>query len=185
MSRPRVTVVDDPDTVVDNLGGFRRRLLELLDEPDSATGLARRLGTSRQKVNYHLRTLEEAGFVELAEVRQRRGLSERLVRRVADVVVVDPLAFDTSGLARQDVVGVSGVVATATDLIRHAAEVTSAASDRGARLAASAVDTEIRLETPAALRSLLEDLAALLARYDSETGLVVRVANLVLPAKEE
>lgn len=99
--------------------------------------------------------------------------------------MVNPLAFDTSGLARREVAAVTGVIATATDVIRHAAEVTSAASEEGARLAASVMDTEICLESPASLRSLLDELAALLARYDSDTGLRMRVANLILPMTED
>ena len=45
----------------------RVRLLEELQRPDSAAGLSRRLGIPRQKLNYHLRELEEAGLVELVE----------------------------------------------------------------------------------------------------------------------
>lgn len=180
-----VSVISDPDVAVANLTEFRRRLLELLDEPDSATGLARRLGTSRQKVNYHLRQLEESGFVELVEERPRRGLQERVVRRTADVVMVDPLAFDSSGLTRNDAVGVAGVVATATDFVRHAAALTVAASKDRSRVAAAALETEIRVASPSALRALLDELAALFARFDSDEGLRVRIANLALPAMEE
>lgn len=153
----------------------------MLDEPASATALAQRLGTTRQKVNYHLRTLEEAGFVELFETRQRRGLEERLMRRTSDVVLVDPLAFDSSGLTRDDVVGLSGVVASAADVIRDAAAVTAGARKDGSHVAASALEAEIRVAGPSALRQLLDDLAELIASYDSDQGLRVKVTNLVLP----
>ena len=40
----------------------RLRILELLAEPDSATGLAKQLGLPRQTVNYHLRGARAGRF---------------------------------------------------------------------------------------------------------------------------
>src|SRR5437764_14580342 len=67
------------------LSPFRLRLLTGLQEPESASGLARRLGLPRQQVNYHLRELERAGFIEMAESRQRRGCTERIMRLTSRV----------------------------------------------------------------------------------------------------
>jgi DNA-binding transcriptional ArsR family regulator len=179
-------MLHDPDQVVDALSAFRRGILAALDRPDSATGLARQLGSTRQKVNYHLRALEDVGLVEVEELRQRRGLTERVMRRTSDVVLVDPTAFDTSGLSRTDVVGVSGVVTTATDLIGQAAQVASRAGNRGERVVAATLDTEIRVASPSALKAMLDEIAAVVARHDSGAdGLRVRVATAVLPATEE
>ena len=72
------------------LPALRRRILECLGEPDSATGLAKRLGLPRQKVNYHLRELEKAGLAECVEKRQRRGCIERRLRATARGYVVSP-----------------------------------------------------------------------------------------------
>ena len=41
------------------------------------TTVAGQLGIPRQKVNYHLRTLESHGLVVFVEERPRRGLTER------------------------------------------------------------------------------------------------------------
>lgn len=184
MGDSRVVVLADA-AVVTGLSDVRRDILSALDEPDSATGLSGALGMSRQKVNYHMRALESAGLVELLAERPRRGLTERIMRRTADVVLVDPEAFATTGLERPDVAGVSGVVSTAADLIRHAAKVSWAAANSDTRIAAVSVDTEIRIADPNALRSLLDDLATLLADYDSTEGLRVRFAGAVLPAVED
>ncbi len=54
----------------------RMKLLELLSEPDSASGLARKLGAPRQRVNYHVQLLEKEGFLELAG-----GAAERQLHR--------------------------------------------------------------------------------------------------------
>lgn len=177
----RVAVLADPDRVVAAMSPLRRRILGLLADPDSASGLAERLDTTRQKVNYHLRLLEEAGLVEVIETRRRGGFEERLVRRVADVLVVDPTTFDVSGLTTRDTIGVTGVTALATDLVRQAGAVASAAADRGERVLAATLDTSIRVRTPADLRALLDDLAAVVAAHDAgDQGLAVRVATTVL-----
>ena len=175
-------MLDDPDRVVEVLSPMRRRILTELRRPDSASGLARRLGSSRQKINYHLRALEDAGLVEVDELRARRGLTERIMRRTSDVVLVDPAAFDTAGLSLTDAAGVAGVVASAIDTIRRAARATSRASAKGERVAAASVEGDIRVASPAQLQALLEEMARLIARYDSaEEGLRVRVATTVLP----
>lgn len=183
MAGPRFGVVSDPDQVVDALSPVRRRILGALDRPASATGLAKQLGSTRQKINYHLRALEAAGLVEVDELRPRRGLTERIMRRTSDVVLVDPTAFDTSGLTRDDVVGLSGVVAIAADLIGQAAIVSTQAGERSERLAAASLDTEIRVASPSDLRAMLDEIAVVVARHDTgDSGLRLRVATSVLPS---
>ena len=59
---PELLVLSDPVRARTLLDPERRRLVEALArEPDSASGLARRLGEKRQRLNYHLRLLERAG----------------------------------------------------------------------------------------------------------------------------
>ncbi|NNF69477.1 MAG: helix-turn-helix transcriptional regulator [Acidimicrobiia bacterium] len=181
MSAPTITLLADPDRVVDVLSPVRREILAELSEPNSATGLARRLGSTRQKVNYHLRALEAAGLVEVDELRPRRGLTERVMRRTSDVVLVDPAAFDTSNLGRSDVAGLNGVIASAADTIRSAARVASAASAQGERVVAASLESDIRVASPSRLQALLDELGDVIARHDSgDEGLRIRVATSVL-----
>ena len=56
-----VGVVRGPEQAASMLHPIRRRILETLREPGSASSLAPRLGLPRQKVNYHLRALERQG----------------------------------------------------------------------------------------------------------------------------
>ena len=70
-----IAVIEDPATAESLLDPVRTRLLEALAEPASATMLARRVGLPRQLVNYHLRTLERHGLVEL-EAERRKGKRE-------------------------------------------------------------------------------------------------------------
>src|SRR5687768_17674860 len=100
----QVDVIEDPAAAVAALDPMRARLLaELREEPASAATLAARVGLARQKVNYHLRTLEAHGLVELAEVRMRGGISERVLRATAASYVVSPAAIAVGGASPEHV----------------------------------------------------------------------------------
>lgn len=178
---PSMTLLTDPDVVLSALSPVRRRILAALTEPASAAGIAVSLGLTRQKVNYHVRALEAAGLVTLHEERPRRGLTERVMRRSQDVVLVDPDTFADVDLSGRQAVGVAGVVSAASDLIRHASTIARRATTDGSKVAAATLDTEIRLRDPEAMRSLIEDLADVLARHDSPEGLMFRVSTSMLP----
>jgi DNA-binding transcriptional ArsR family regulator len=130
---------------------LRRRVLDELDEPDSAAGVARRLGVARQKVNYHLRALERDGLVELVDERPRRGFVERRLRAVARD------RFSSAYLA-------AVAARTATDV----ATLRERAHAAGQTLPTVTVETEIRFESPAALRAFAEELAEATARLAAE-----------------
>src|SRR5215207_8048825 len=83
----RVAVVDVISTPFSPL---RSAVLSALRSPGSATEVAERLGETRQRVNYHVRALEQAGLVDLVEERQRRGCTERVMRATCHAVVVEP-----------------------------------------------------------------------------------------------
>src|SRR5688500_6896879 len=86
-------VIDDPAAAAVALDPVRARLLAELAEPASAATLASRVGLPRQKVNYHLRTLEEHGLVRIVEERRWGGLTERVLEATASSYVVSPAAL--------------------------------------------------------------------------------------------
>src|SRR5690349_9769955 len=88
-----VEVIEDPAAATVALDPVRSRLLAELAEPASAATLAGRLGIARQKINYHLRALEEHGLVRVADKRQWGGLTERLLVATAASYVVSPSAL--------------------------------------------------------------------------------------------
>jgi DNA-binding transcriptional ArsR family regulator len=166
----------DADRAALSLGPIRRQILLLLSEPDSASGLARRLGLPRQKVNYHLRELERAGLVELHDVRQRRGLIERRLRTRA---------------ALQDAFSSAYQVQAAAQLIREVGAQREAAVGKGQRLATLTVEVDIAFESPRAFRDFSADLRRALAdlarRYHHVNGRPYRVlvASHPKPKHEE
>ena len=156
----------------------RQRLIEALASgPDSASGLARRLGESRQRLNYHLRLLEEAGQVELAEERWKGSKPERVMRLAARQYVLDPAAIgslaedpDEAG----DRFSATYLVALASRALRELAELLDRAKGKHARLATAAVNTTVRLRSPAAFHEFQADLsravAQVIAKHHDEQG---------------
>src|SRR5712692_8132268 len=77
---------------------LRLRIIENLREPDSASGLARRLQIPRQKANYHVRELEREGFLEQVGEHRKGNCVERMVRASANAYLIDPALLGTLGI---------------------------------------------------------------------------------------
>jgi DNA-binding transcriptional ArsR family regulator len=162
-----VDVISAPERVAAVLSPIRRQLLESLSEPDSASGLARRLGLPRQKVNYHLRELERAGFVELYEERQRRGCVERRVRITSRAFVIshdflEGLAADPDSI--RDKFSSAYLIASAGRMVRDVALLRERAAGVQQRLATLAIETEVSFASPADFNAFAEELADEIAR---------------------
>src|SRR5918999_902537 len=181
MSPPAVAplqIVRQADRAQVLLHPERRRLVEALAAgADSASGLARRLGESRQRLNYHLRLLEEAGHVELAEERWKGSKPERVMRLVARQYVVDPAAMGSLA-ADPDEAGdrfsAAYLVALASRAVGELAELLARAKGKRARLATAGVNTTVQLESPAAFQEFQSDLsravAQVVAKHHDERG---------------
>src|SRR5215470_13316605 len=170
-----VGVLQAPEGVAAVLSPLRRRLLDNLENPDSATGLARKLGIPRQKINYHLRKLESAGLVELHQEKNRRGCVERYVRMTARAFVISP-AF-LGGLAAdpelvRDRYSSAYMVAMAGQVVRDVAVLRERAADHQQRLATAALEAQLSFASPADFASFSEELAAdvlrLAAKYSRD-----------------
>ncbi len=145
----------------------RLRLLELLAEPDSATGLAKRLKLPRQTVNYHLRELEQEGFVELVEQRLKGNCVERVVRATARSYVISPQALGALGLEAgqvRDQFSAAYLVSAAARTIRDVSILRQRADKAGKKIATLTFETEIRFANAQARNEFTEELANLVAK---------------------
>jgi DNA-binding transcriptional ArsR family regulator len=165
--------VEEPEKVRLALSPIRRRLLELLREPASATRLAAALDLPRQRVNYHLRELEKAGLVELVEERQRRGFTERILRASASLVV-DPAVMGQAFTQIQDQYAAEHLVEVAAGTVRDVARMQSAADADGKRLLTFTLEAEVRFAEPGDVHRFTDALTAAMHRvveeFDSEGG---------------
>lgn len=183
-----LAVIDTPATAAAALEPTRARILAELAEPGSATTVAATLGLPRQKVNYHLRLLEQLGLVELVEQRPRRGLTERVVRATARgyLVVPPPLGREIAEPDRADRLSAHYLLALAARLVREVAGLTRRAEAAGRPLATLAIDTEIRFadaaDRAAFTRELTDAVTVLAARYHDESADSGRWHRLVVAA---
>jgi DNA-binding transcriptional ArsR family regulator len=160
-------VIAEPGRAAALLHPLRLEILEQLREPDSASGLARRLHLPRQKVNYHLRELEKEELVELVEERRKGNCVERVVRASARYYLINPatlghLAADPDKI--QDRFSSAYLVAVAARAIGDLAVLRERAEKAGRRLATFSLQTQVRFASAAARNAFTEELTNALAR---------------------
>ncbi|MFV9634877.1 ArsR/SmtB family transcription factor [Mycobacterium neumannii] len=184
-----VEVIDDPAAAVSALDPIRGRLLAELTEPASAAALATRVGISRQKVNYHLRALEEHRLVAAAGERRWGGLRERLLVATAASYVVSPGAMGPVAAdpgRTNDRLSASYLIALAARAVREVGELWAAAREKDKRLATLSIDTAIRFRSPADraefTREVSEAVTSLVARYHDESDPQARGYRLLVAA---
>jgi len=182
-------IIENPQAAAVAMDPVRSRLLSELAEPASAATLAARVGLSRQKVNYHLNTLEAHGLVAPASEKKWGGLTERLLVATAASYVVSPVALGAAGAdpgRTADRLSASYLVALAARVIREVGGLVRAARDTGKRLPTLSLDTEIRFrsaaERAAFSKELLSAVATLAAKYHDETAQVGRPHRLLVLA---
>jgi DNA-binding transcriptional ArsR family regulator len=192
-----IQVIDDPAAATVALEPIRSRLLSELAAPASAATLATRVGVARQKVNYHLRALEEHGLVQLAEERKWGGLTERLLVATAASYVVSPGAMGAVAVdpdREVDRLSASYLIALGARVIREVGDLVRRARASGKRLATLAVDTEVRFRSAsdraAFSAELTEAITRLVSKYHDASALGGRRHRLMvvahpLPQKSE
>lgn len=167
--------MEEPEKLRIALSPIRRRLLERLREPASATRLAAELGLSRQRINYHLRALEYAGLLELVEERPRRGFTERVLAARADAFVVDPAVMGSvAAVEEQDRYAAEHLIGAASAVVRDVARMQSAAQREGTRLLTFTIEADLSFAAPADLERFCDRLAELVADAASEHGAAER-----------
>jgi DNA-binding transcriptional ArsR family regulator len=193
-----VAVIEDPSAAEVSLDPVRARLLAELTEPGSATMLAAKVGLPRQKVNYHLRTLEQHGLVELVEERRKGNVNERVLQATAASYVISPTALaavQPDPARSPDRLSARWLLAVSARLVRDVGTLITGSTKAKKRLATFALDGEIRFATAADRAAFAEELASsvtqLVAKYhdeQAEGGRPHRVVVALHPsvsAKEE
>ena len=182
-------MIEDAAAAAVSLDPVRARILAELAEPQTATTLAARLGLARQKVNYHVKALEQHGLVELVEERRKGNMTERVVQASAAAYVISPaaLAAVAPDPARSpDRLSARWLLALAARLVRETGALINGAARAGKPLATFGLDAEVRFARPADraafLGELTDALAEIVSKYHAEAGRPHRVIIAVHPA---
>jgi DNA-binding transcriptional ArsR family regulator len=171
-----VRVLADAAAVEAALDPIRASILDALTEPGSAATVAAAVGSTRQKVNYHLKALEAHGLVELAEERVWGGLTERFVRRSARRFVVSPdvlqpAASDPNQVADQ--LSAAYLIAVNARAVSEVGAIVSKSSAR-TRVPTLTIDTVIRFRSAQDRATFAAELqavvAGLVARFHHDDG---------------
>lgn len=172
-------VIEDPASAGVALDPVRNRLLSELRTPASAATLAGRMGLPRQKVNYHLRTLESHGLVRVESKKKWGGLTERRMVATASSFVVSPSALGPvappADPARgMDRLSAGYLVALAARVVREVGQLLRKSEETNKRLATLSIDTEVRFRSAADRAAFSGELttavAALVSRYHDESA---------------
>lgn len=184
-----VEVIEDHAAAAVALDPTRAQLLAVLAEPNSAAGLAARVGLPRQKVNYHLRALEAHGLVREVGTRKWGGLVERRLVASAAAYVVSPGALgpvEVTPARTADRLSASYLVALAARAVREVGGLLRRAFAAGQRLATLSIDAEVRFrsaaERAAFSRELAVAVADLVARYHDSKAAGGRAHRLLVLA---
>jgi hypothetical protein len=192
VAAPVLDIIDDPVRARAALQPVRLRLLQLLERPQSAPQLAKAMGMPRQRVLYHLRTLEAQRLVEAHEHgRVGRRIDRSYVRTATSYAVAPKMlggvAVDPHAVG--DAFSSAYLSAVAGRALNDLAALGRAAAARGKRLPTLTLETEVRFATPADQRRFADELAAafvaLAARYhqpDATTGRTFRIFACGYPA---
>ena len=159
--------VEGPERAQALLHPMRLELLRRTREPRSASELALELDLPRQRVNYHVRALEAAGFLELASERKRRNLTERLYRRTSQAValsaeLVEPL--EPAGPTPRDRWSAARLYSLSARSQRELARTLRAAAAQNKRVATLSIEAALRFESAEQRARFADELSAALQR---------------------
>ncbi len=173
------------------LDPIRASILDELTEPGSAATVAAAIGSTRQKVNYHLKALEAHGLVEPSGERAWGGITERLLRRSARHLVVAPDVLQRTAIDPDQVADRLSAAYLIAVNARSVSEVGAIAgsTSTGTRLPTLTVDTVIGFASPEDRAEFAADLqsavAALVARYHHDDGRPHRLTVSSYPRPSE
>ena len=185
-----VAVIEEPAAAAVTLDPKRARLLAEMAEPVSAAALATRVGLPRQKVNYHLRTLEKHGL-GAHRGRAQVGRADRTAAGGDRPFVRGEsrrrwARWPATRNAHADRLSASYLIALAARIVREVSHFLRRSAETGKRLATLSIDTEIRFASPEARARFSSELLAaagdLARRYHDESAPGGRRHRLVVVA---
>lgn len=190
MAQP-VHVVEDIEALQVLGHPLRVRILEALREPGSAATVAREVGETRQKVNYHLKELERVGLVAPVGERRSGNFIETLYEAVGRSLLISPRVA-WSDPRRVDVLrqqhSLERLVMVGGQLERDAISLLDRAAFDGEQIASAAVEADVHFaderDRAVFLDEYLEKVRELCDRYGSREGLPYRIVLAAHPLTE-
>ena len=153
---------------------LRPRILAHAHHPVSASDLARRLEQPRQRVNYHVRQLAKAGFLQPAGRQTKRNMVEQQYVASARAYVLAP---DVIGEVRPDVGGnadhasAAHLAALCARAQSEIAQIMQSANAAGLRVRTMSMCSDVRFQSAEQraefTQELLDAVSDVVARFSS------------------
>jgi len=173
-----LATVSDPRQAGLLLHPLRARLLSLAREPVSSSDLARRLGLPRQRVNYHVRALEAAGFLKMAGRQRKRNMIEQRYVATARAFVLSPGVLGPVGADWREIgdpASTEYLLALTEQVRGDLARVQEDARAEGESVSTLSLKAQFRLESPGQRaefsRAIREAIVGVIARYTNPNRL--------------
>lgn len=170
-----LAILTDSDAAAAVMSPVRRKILGALSRPGSATTVGAALGLPRQKVNYHLRSLEDTGLVEHVRDQRKGNCTERIVQATAAHYLIAPSVLgelEAKPTESADRFSSEHLAAVSAQTISDLAVLRERAQAAGKRLPTLSLETAIRFASPHEQAAFMEELsntiASLLSRYHDE-----------------
>lgn len=157
-----VATVESPKRALSLLKPVRQRILELCQEPTSASRVSEVIGMPRQRVGYHVRALEDEGLLRHVGDQRRGNCVERLVQASARRYVISPAALGDLGAdpdAIRDRFSSDYLIAVAAKTVRDVGALQTRAHETAKKLPTLSLQTEVRFATAAEQHAFAQELA--------------------------
>jgi len=164
-------ILEHPDEASEILQPIRLDILSRLGEPRTCTEIAKELGITTQKVNYHMNVLRDAGFVRLVDERRKRGTIEGIYEAAAKSIWFSPRIMGSRKDRRRitDQASLGYLLNLSEDLQEDVGDLSHIARDR--EVSSFGVDARVELrdsaERSAFLSEVEEFFHGLAERYGS------------------
>ncbi|BFT69415.1 ArsR/SmtB family transcription factor [Paenibacillus sp. P36] len=154
--------IESPEQATVLLNPIRGEIIAQLLEPGSAAEVARTLGETAQRINYHLKALEKAGLVQRIGTRQVRNLVEVLYRSIAKTfVLADSLSMKPETVQKLKDQSSLAHLVTTSERIRRDALLLMEQSDVGEEIPSATLQLQVHLCDEHQRQAFIEEYAAM------------------------
>ncbi len=185
-------LIDTPEQLVAVTHPTRLRILDELRSRDSAAGVARRLGETRQRINHHVRELAKAGLLVSAGERRSGNFVEQLYESAAGTFVLSPRITWSDGArvrALADQLSLRHLIEFGERLVRDAVSLLDRASFESEEISTATAVATVRFADDAERSAFLDDYlrltAELIDKYAAVEGDDYTVGLVVHPTVRE
>jgi DNA-binding transcriptional ArsR family regulator len=182
-----IDVIENSRAAEVSLHPVRSRMLAELVSGGTATSVAKKLGLTRQKANYHLRILEANGLVELVEERRTRNTTERVMQSTASSYVISPAALSEVAPdpdRAPDQLSARWLLSLAGRMVQELGALIGRSKAAKQPLASFGIDAEIELasasDRAAFVAELSQSVEQLIGKYHTGSALATRRHRLVV-----